>query len=142
MNRNIKIIINSLSFIIIILALLLLYIYLLDARHTFSIIGFSLALIYLEIKNKFWANPLFIDSIEISKETIKIKHTNPMLKKGETTFDSNEISNFRNIKKNIFTKNNRIEFDYRQLKTKFVYLKSEIQEIKKLEESISHNKSV
>ncbi|MFN7044068.1 MAG: hypothetical protein ACK4M1_02640, partial [Flavobacterium sp.] len=68
MNRNIKIIINSLSFIIIILALLLLYIYLLDARHTFSIIGFSLALIYLEIKNKFWANPLFIDSIEISKE--------------------------------------------------------------------------
>lgn len=142
MNRNIKIIINSLSFVIIILVLLFVYFYLLDARHTFSILGFSLALIYLEIKNKFWANPLFINSIEISKETIRIKHTNPMLKKGEITFDSNEISNFMNIKKNIFTKNNRIEFDYKKVKTKFVYLKSEIQEIKKLEESISHNKSV
>lgn len=141
MNRNIKIIINSLSFLIIILVLLLVYFYLLDARHTFSILGFSLALIYLEIKNKFWANPLFIDSIEISKETIRIKYTNPMLKKDEITFDSNEISNFINIKKNIFTKNNRIEFDYKKIKTKFVYLKSEIQEIKKLEESISHNKS-
>ncbi len=64
-----------------------------------------------------------------------------MLKKGEITFDSNEISNFMNIKKNIFTKNNRIEFDYKKIKTKFVYLKSEIKEIKKLEESISHNKS-
>ena len=142
MNRNIKIYINSLSFIIIILALLLLYIYLLDARHTFSIIGFSLALIYLEIKNKFWAYSLFIDSIEISKETIRIKHTNPMLKKGEIAFDSNKISNFRNIKKNIFTKNNRIEFDYKKIKTKFVYLNSEKEEIKKLEESISQNKSV
>ena len=141
MNRNIKIIINSLSFLIIILVLLLVYFYLLDARHTFSILGFSLALIYLEIKNKFWANPLFIDSIEISKETIRIKYTIPMLKKDEITFDSNEISNFINIKKNIFTKNNRIEFDYKKIKTKFVYLKSEIQEIKKLEESISHNKS-
>jgi hypothetical protein len=142
MNRNIKIYINSLSFIIIILALLLIYIYFLDARHTFSIIGFSLALIYLEIKNKFWAYPLFIDSIEISKEIIKIKHINPMLKKGEIAFDSNEISNFRNIKKNIFTKNNRIEFDYKKIKTKFVYLNSEKEEIKKLEESISQNKSV
>ena len=142
MNRNIKIIINSLSFVIIILVLLLIYFYLLDARHTFSILGFSLALIYLEIKNKFWANPLFIDSIEISKETIRIKHTNPMLKKDEITFDSNEISNFMNIKKNIFTKNNRIEFDYKKIKTKFVYLNSEKKEIKKLEESISHNKSV
>ena len=141
MNRNIKIIINSLSFVIIILVLLLIYFYLLDARHTFSILGCSLALIYLEIKNKFWANPLFIDSIEISKETIRIKYTIPMLKKDEITFDSNEISNFINIKKNIFTKNNRIEFDYKKIKTKFVYLKSEIQEIKKLEESISHNKS-
>lgn len=122
MNRNIKIIINSLSFLIIILVLLLVYFYLLDARHTFSILGFSLALIYLEIKNKFWANPLFIDSIEISKETIRIKYTNPMLKKDEITFDSNEISNFINIKKNIFTKNNRIEFDYKKIKTKFVYL--------------------
>lgn len=141
MNRKFKIIYNSFSLILVIIIPAILYYYFPNDLNKASLIGFSLTTVFFEIKNKFWANPLFIDSIEIDIETIRIKHTNPMLKKGEITFDSNEISNFMNIKKNIFTKNNRIEFDYKKIKTKFVYLNSEKEEIKKLEESISLNKS-
>ncbi|MFB9098758.1 hypothetical protein ACFFVF_19815 [Flavobacterium jumunjinense] len=131
MDRKLKIVSKTFSFVIIIGVLLILFLVFPVFGGKYSLIGFSIGTMLGEVLNKFWAEPLYIDTITVENDTVIIGHTNPFLKKGIKIYEVAEISNFKNVKKNIFRKNSRLEFDYKKAKMDFAYLKSEKELINK-----------
>ena len=120
MNRNSTILYKTFSFLIVIPLLLLPeYIF---PEYKISL-GFVIGWIIGNVINKFWSKPLYVDYIKTENNKVKIKYSNPLLKKGIEEYNLDDILNFRIKKKSFFSKNGKIEFEFKGLNRDFAYLK-------------------
>ena len=136
MKRNLTIISNTFSFILVFIILWTVHFVFPENGSKSSLIGYSIAIIFFGILHKFWAKPLYVENLFIENNTLIINYTNPFLKKSKQKYNLLEISNFKINKRYFFQKNSSFEFEYMKVKNEYSYFNSEKKLIKEIENLI------
>lgn len=133
MKRNLIIISNTFSFILVFIIIWTFYFIFPEYGSITSLIGYSIAITFFGILHKFWAKPLYIENVFSETNALIINYTNPFLKRGQQKYNIAEISKFKINKRNLFQKNSSFEFEYMNVKNEYSYLNSEKKLITEIE---------
>lgn len=122
MNRNIKILYHTFSFLLVIPILLLIE----NLFTEFNInIGFYFGWIIGNVLSIFLSTSLYVDYIETKKNKIRIEYTNSLLIKGVSEYDLVDLKKIRIKKQSYFGGNEKLDVEFERSNKKFVFLKNE-----------------